>query len=168
MNLFLKLSENIPSEIPPIINNEEKNDKYVNFSSRIIIPKISAITGTNNWTREATGLSRKGKIAYHKEYPKADIIAPEKIASKIPLYLKFMLSGYNIKTTETIGIVKIKFDIVDAIGSFDCLPLIEYIPQPSEANNISKRPNTWSDITKSVGKNKIKMPNIANNIPPQL
>ena len=85
MNLFLKLSEKIPSEIPPIINNEEKNDKYVNFSSRIIIPKISAITGTNNWTREATGLSRRGKIAYHKEYPKADIIAPEKIASKIPL-----------------------------------------------------------------------------------
>ena len=38
--------------------------------------------------------SKKAKILYHKEYPKADIIAPEHVARKKPIKLNFIKSGY--------------------------------------------------------------------------
>ena len=72
---------------------DDKKERYVNFSSKNDILKARAITGTSNWTRAAIVFSRYGKIVYHNEYPRPDIIAPEHIAKNIPKYVKFMFSG---------------------------------------------------------------------------
>ena len=46
--LFLNLSAYIPTNIPNIIKMDDKNDRYVNFSSKNNILKARAITGTSN------------------------------------------------------------------------------------------------------------------------
>ena len=101
-----------------------QNEIYDKFSFRNNILIVSAITGTNNWTSAAIVFSKKGKILYHKEYPRADIIAPEQIANKKPIKLNFITSGYMIRLKKIIGKVKIKFDIVVINGSFELFPLI--------------------------------------------
>ena len=51
-----------------------------------------------------------------------------------------MLSGKIMKLVMTIGIVKMKFDIVDVNGFLLFVPFIEYIPQPKYAINIRINP----------------------------
>ena len=96
-NFFINFSAQIPTVTPHIINNEDRNETYDNFSFRNNILIVSAITGTNNWTSAAIVFSNKGKILYHKEYPRADIIAPEQIANKKPIKLNFITSGNMTK-----------------------------------------------------------------------
>ena len=46
--IFFNLSAHIPTNIPNIIKMDDKNDRYVNFSSKNNILKARAITGTSN------------------------------------------------------------------------------------------------------------------------
>ena len=79
-----------------------------------------------------------------------------------------MLSGKIMKLVMTIGIVKMKFDIVDVNGFLLFVPFIEYITQPKAAINIRINPFIGWDEFRSNGKNKSIIPIIAVIIPIQL